>query len=106
MVRAAPPPIPSAPAWPHDHTRSRAYRWGEDGLLCSCDDQMRLCFGPALWNGQDPFLKERLFGLTGPEGNHGEDVKEYDYYLDGTPPTCICARCTSIRRARAPIRSW
>ncbi len=75
-------------AWgylPHDHARSRAYRWGEDGLLGLCDRQGRLCFAPALWNGADPILKERLFGLTGPEGNHGEDVKELYYYLDATP---------------------
>jgi hypothetical protein len=70
---------------PHDHARSRAYRWGEDGLLGICDRQCRLCFGLALWNGADPILKERLFGLTGPQGNHGEDVKEYYYYLDSTP---------------------
>ena len=66
-------------AWgylPHDHARSRAYRWGEDGLLGISDDRGRLCFALALWNGRDPILKERLFGLTGPEGNHGEDVKE------------------------------
>ena len=70
-------------AWhdvPHDHARSRAYRWGEDGLLGISDDQARLCFALALWNGKDPILKERLFGLTGHEGNHGEDVKEV-YYL-------------------------
>ena len=75
-------------AWhavPHDHARSRAYRWGEDGLLGISDDQARLCFALALWNGKDPILKERLFGLTGPEGNHGEDVKEAYYYLDATP---------------------
>jgi hypothetical protein len=71
--------------FPHDHARSRAYRWGEDGLLGICDRQGRLCFALALWNGRDPFLKERLFGLTGPEGNHGEDVKECYYYLDSTP---------------------
>ena len=69
----------------HDHARSRAYRWGEDGLLGITDRQCRLCFGVALWNGQDPILKERLFGLTGPEGNHGEDVKELYYFLDATP---------------------
>ena len=73
--------------FPHDHARSRAYRWGEDGLLGICDHQGRLCFAPALWNGRDPILKERLFGLTGPEGNHGEDVKECYYYLDSPPPT-------------------
>jgi hypothetical protein len=72
-------------SFPHDHARSRAYRWGEDGLLGLSDDQGRLCFALALWNGADPILKERLFGLTGSEGNHGEDVKEYYYYLDATP---------------------
>lgn len=71
--------------FPHDHARSRTYRWGEDGLLGLCDRQCRLCFAPALWNGRDPILKERLYGLTGPEGNHGEDVKELYYYLDATP---------------------
>src|SRR6266550_707618 len=70
---------------PHDHARSRAYRWGEDGLLGICDRQCRLCFGLALWNGRDPILKERLFCLTGPVGNHGEDVKEAYFYLDSTP---------------------
>jgi hypothetical protein len=75
-------------AWtyfPHDHARSRAYRWSEDGLLGICDRRQNLCFALALWNGRDPILKERLFGLAGPEGNHGEDVKEYYYYLDSTP---------------------
>ncbi|MFN0058146.1 MAG: MGH1-like glycoside hydrolase domain-containing protein [Planctomycetota bacterium] len=71
--------------FPHDHARSRAYRWGEDGLLGFTDRECRLCFGVALWNGRDPILKERLFGLAGPEGNHGEDVKECYYYLDSTP---------------------
>ncbi len=71
--------------FPHDHARSRAYRWGEDGLLGFCDHQARLCFALALWNGRDPILKERLFGLTGPEGNHGEDVKEHRFYLASTP---------------------
>src|SRR5579862_4048118 len=70
---------------PHDHARSRAYRWGEDGLLGICDRECRLCFAVALWNGKDPILKERLFGLTNQEGNHGEDVKECYYYLDSTP---------------------
>lgn len=69
----------------HDHARSRAYRWGEDGLLGICDREGRLCFALALWNGQDPMLKERLFGLTGEEGNHGEDVKEYYFYVDSSP---------------------
>jgi hypothetical protein len=75
-------------AWdyfPHDHARSRAYRWNEDGLAGISDDHQYLCFALALWNGQDPILKERMFGLTGPQGNHGEDVKEYYFYLDSTP---------------------
>ncbi len=75
-------------AWkyfPHDQARSRVYRWGEDGLLGICDERGHLCFALALWNEADPILKERLFGLTGPEGNHGEDVKEYYFYLDSTP---------------------
>ena len=69
----------------HDQARSRAYRWGEDGLAGISDDQQRLCFALALWNGKDPILKERLFGLTNSESNHGEDVKEYYFYLDSTP---------------------
>src|SRR5690242_15565997 len=75
-------------AWdyfPHDHARSRAYRWNEDGLAGISDDKGRLCFALALWNGQDPILKERLFGLAGPQGNHGEDVKEVYFYVDSTP---------------------
>jgi hypothetical protein len=71
--------------FPHEHARSRIYRWGEDGLLGITDRECRLCFALALWNGRDPILKERLFGLTGPEGNHGEDVKEDYFYLDSTP---------------------
>jgi hypothetical protein len=69
----------------HDHARSRAYRWTEDGIAGICDNHQRLCFAFAFWNGADPILKERLFGVSGPEGNHGEDVKEYYYYLDSTP---------------------
>ncbi|MDH3958063.1 MAG: glucosidase, partial [Actinomycetota bacterium] len=69
----------------HDQARSRSYRWGEDGLAGISDDQQRLCFALALWNGQDPIIKERLFGLTNSQGNHGEDVKEYYYFLDNTP---------------------
>ena len=69
----------------HDQARSRAYRWGEDGLGGLCDDKQRLCFALALWNERDPILKERLFGLTNSQGNHGEDVKEYYFYLDSTP---------------------
>jgi hypothetical protein len=71
--------------FPHEHARCRAYRWGEDGLLGLTDRECRLCFALALWNGQDPILKERLFGLTNPQGNHGEDVKECYFYLDATP---------------------
>ena len=70
---------------PHDHARSRAYRWGEDGLAGFSDIHQLLCLGLALWNGRDPILKERAFGLTGAEGNHGEDVKEYWWYLDAVP---------------------
>src|SRR5262245_8532718 len=79
---------PYGTAWeyfPHDHARSRAYRWNEDGLGGISDRQQFVCFALALWNGRDPILKERLFGLTGDEGNHGEDVKEYYFYLDSTP---------------------
>ena len=81
-------------AWdyfPHDHARSRAYRWGEDGIAGFCDEKETLCIAVALWNGKDPILKERLFGLTNGQGNHGEDVKELYYYLDATP-TCSYAR--------------
>jgi hypothetical protein len=79
---------PDGDAWdyfPHDHARFRAYRWNEDGLGGICDRHQKICFAIALWNGRDPILKERLFGLTGHEGNHGEDVKEYYFYLDSTP---------------------
>ncbi len=79
---------PGGDAWnffTHDHARSRAYRWGEDGIAGISDDKQHLCFALALWNGKDPILKERLFGLTNSEGNHGEDVKEYYFYLDSTP---------------------
>ena len=75
-------------AWeyfPYEHGRSRAYRWNEDGLAGICDLHQHLCFALAFWNGRDPFLKERIFGLSGPEGNHGEDAKEYWWYLDATP---------------------
>src|SRR5262245_22387080 len=79
---------PHGTAWddfPHDHARSRAYRWGEDGLAGVSDDEQRLCLALTLWNGRDSILKERLFGLTNGEGNHGEDVKELYWYLDATP---------------------
>lgn len=75
-------------AWnyfPHDHARSRVYRWGEDGMLGICDSDCRICFSVAFWNSRDPILKERFFGLSNPQGNHGEDVKEYFYHLDNTP---------------------
>ena len=75
-------------AWdyfPHDHARSRAFRWSEDGIAGLCDSKQRLCLAFAFWNGRDPILKERLFGLAGPEGNHGEDVKEVYFYDDNTP---------------------
>jgi hypothetical protein len=79
---------PDGTAWeylPHDHARSRAYRWGEEGIAGISDEKQHLCFALSLWNGKDPILKERLFGLTGNEGNHGEDVKEYYFYLDNLP---------------------
>lgn len=79
---------PTGSAWDyfsHDQSRSRTYRWGEDGIAGYSDEKQRLCFAIALWNGVDPILKERIFGLTNSEGNHGEDVKEYYYYLDSTP---------------------
>src|ERR1035437_5478354 len=79
---------PGGTAWeyfPHDHARSRAYRWNEDGLAGICDRHQKICFALALWNGADTILKERLFGLDGNEGNHSEDVKEEYFYLDSTP---------------------
>jgi hypothetical protein len=89
----------------HDHARSRAYRWGEDGLLGICDRQCRLCFALALWNGRDPILKERLFGLTGPEGNHGEDVKECYFYLDSTPTHSYMEALYKYPQAEFPYAS-
>ena len=91
-------------AWdnlPHDQARSRAYRWGEDGLAGFCDVEQRLCLGLALWNGKDPILKERPFGLTGPQGNHGEDVKEYWWYLDALPSHAWNRWRYHCRRARS-----
>ncbi len=96
---------PDGDAWfyfPHDHARSRAYRWGDDGLLGWTDRQCRLCFAPALWNGRDSILKERLFGLTGPQGNHGEDVKECYYYLDSTPTHSYCKALYRYPQAEFP----
>jgi hypothetical protein len=96
---------PGGTAWeyfPHDHARSRAYRWGEDGLGGISDNHQRLCFALALWNGRDPILKERLFGLTGPQGNHGEDVKEYYFYLDSTPTHSYMKFLYKYPQARFP----
>ncbi len=90
--------------FPHDHARSRAYRWGEDGLLGITDRECRLCFALALWNGKDPILKERLFGLTGPEGNHGEDVKEQYFYLDSTPTHSYLKALYKYPQAEFPYR--
>ncbi len=98
---------PDGSCWdyfPHDQARSRAYRWGEDGLLGITDRQCRLCFALALWNGADPILKERLFGLGGPEGNHGEDVKECYYYLDATPTHSYLKALYKYPHAAYPYR--
>src|SRR5665213_746102 len=91
--------------FPHDHARSRAYRWGEDGLLGFCDRECRVCFAVALWNGKDPILKERLFGLTGPEGNHGEDVKECYFYVDCTPTHSYCKAIYKYPQAPFPYQN-
>jgi hypothetical protein len=88
----------------HDQARSRAYRWGEDGLLGFTDRECRLCFAVALWNGRDPILKERLFGLTNSQGNHGEDVKECYYYLDGTPTHSYCKALYKYPQAEFPYQ--
>jgi hypothetical protein len=96
---------PDGSCWeyfPHDHARSRAYRWGEDGLLGITDRECRLCFALALWNGRDPILKERLFGLTNPEGNHGEDVKECYFYLDATPTSSYMKALYKYPQAEFP----
>jgi hypothetical protein len=92
-------------AWgyfPHDHARSRSYRWSEDGIGGISDDKQYLCFAVALWNGRDPILKERLFGLTGTQGNHGEDVKEYYFYLDSTPTHSYCKMLYKYPQAAFP----
>src|SRR5450432_2440301 len=94
-------------AWkylPHDHARSRAFRWSEDGIAGLCDNHQRLCFSLAMWNGRDPILKERLFGLTGNEVNHGEDVKEYYYYLDSTPTHSYMKALYKYPQAEYPYR--
>ena len=88
--------------FPHDHARSRAYRWNEDGLLGICDDAQHLCFAIALWNGTDDILKERPFGLSGPEGNHGEDVKDYWFYLDNVPSHAYMRALYKYPQARFP----
>src|SRR5579859_5629255 len=96
---------PNGTVWeyfPHEQARSRAYRWGEDGLLGITDRECRLCFALALWNGKDSILKERLFGLTGPEGNHGEDVKEQYFYLDSTPTHSYCKALYKYPQAEFP----
>jgi hypothetical protein len=98
---------PDGNAWDyftHDQARSRAYRWGEDGLAGISDDQQQLCFAIALWNGRDPILKERLFGLTNSEGNHGEDVKEYYFYLDSTPTHSYMKYLYKYPQAEFPYR--
>lgn len=98
---------PGGDAWsyfPHDHARSRAYRWGEDGIAGFSDSKSRLCLAVALWNGRDPILKERLFGLTNDEGNHGEDVKEAYYYVDATPTHSYCKMLYKYPQAEYPYR--
>ena len=87
----------------HDQARSRAYKWGEDGLGGLCDDKQRLCFALALWNERDPILKERLFGLTNSEGNHGEDVKEYQFYVNSTPTHSYMKYLLQVSPARRSI---
>src|SRR5688572_17534307 len=99
---------PGGTAWdyfPHDHARSRAYRWNEDGLAGICDRHQRICFALALWNGRDAILKERLFGLNGDEGNHGEDVKEYYFYLDSTPTHSYMRFLYKYPQARFPYET-
>jgi hypothetical protein len=91
-------------SFPHDHARSRAYRWNEDGMAGLSDIRHELCLGLALWNGTDPILKERMFGLTGPQGNHGEDVKEYWWYLDGLPSAALLQWRYHYPQARFPYQ--
>src|SRR5436853_465773 len=88
--------------FPYEEACSRAYRWGEDGLLGICDREGRLCFAVALWNERDPILKERLFGLTNPEGNHGEDVKECYFYLNATPTSSYLKALYKYPQAEFP----
>ena len=96
-------------AWkyfPHDQARFRAYRWGEDGIAGMCDNHQRLCFAITLWNGEDDILKERLFGLTNDEGNHGEDVKEYYFYLDNTPHPLLHEMSLQVSSNQIPLRGF
>src|SRR5579884_512270 len=96
---------PNGTAWayfPHDQARSRAYRWTEDGILGICDNHQYLCFALGFWNGKDPILKTRLFGVTNEEGNHGEDVKEVYYYLDATPTNSYLKGLYRYPQARFP----
>src|SRR5919204_4093493 len=98
---------PDGDAWmflPHDLARSKAYRWGEDAIAGLCDRYQLLVFAPAFWNGRDPILKERLFGLTPGEGNHGEDVKEYYFHLDNTPTHSYCKYLYKYPQAAFPYR--
>ena len=98
---------PGGDAWnylPHDEARSRAYRWGEDGLAGFSDNEQRLCLSLALWNGQDPILKERAFGLTNSEGNHGEDVKELYYYLDAHADAFLSENALQVPAAGVSLR--
>ena len=90
----------------HDQARSRAYRWGEDGIAGVSDDQQHLCLSLALWNGADPILKERFFGLTNAEGNHGEDVKEYYFHQDNTPTHSYMRMLCKYPQAAYPTRTW
>src|SRR5205823_2852987 len=90
--------------FPFEQSAARAYRWGEDGLAAICDDHQRVCLGLALWNGRDPILKERLFGLTNGQGNHGEDVKELYWYLDATPTSSYLKYLYKYPHAEFPYR--
>ena len=91
-------------SFPHDHARSRAYRWNEDGMAGMTDVFNRLSLALSLWNGKDPILKERMFGLTNPEGNHGEDVKEYWWYLDARAEQRLAALALPLPAGRVPVR--
>src|SRR4029079_6613033 len=98
---------PDGSAWtylPHDHARSKAYRWGEDGIAGVSDRHQFICFALSMWNGRDPFLKERMFGITGQEGNHGEDVKEYYFYVDSTPTHSYMKYLYKYPQAEFPYR--